>query len=139
MRSNNPAGGITQVPAWPGFVDISVLHTLLSGLHLRGYGVLVVIDLTRRTIDADGVIHRLDVAELLTVETLAARRGTVVTRSELAEVLTATKRVGVRRVDAVVGQLRSKLGKHSDAIAAHYGRGYSLRDGEDIEVRSFAP
>ena len=127
----------TPTSPLPGFISMEDMRRLLEGFDLRGATVLVVFDLTRRTVDADGVIEPLDLNETRTVERLAEDRGAVVSRGELACAIAPTKRVGHRRVDVVVAQLRAKLGTHSDAIEAHYGRGYSLRRGPDIVVRVF--
>ena len=121
----------------PEFISMEDMRRLLAGFDLRGADVLVVFDLTRRTVDAEGIVESLDLSETRTVERLAEDRGAVVSRGELACAIAPTKRVGHRRVDVVVAQLRAKLGTHSDAIEAHYGRGYSLRRGPDIVVRVF--
>lgn len=139
VTDNTSAGDDAQGYPWPGFVGMGTMRTLLTGLQLRGFGVTVILDLTRRTVDADGVVQRLDVAELLVLGQLVGHRGDIVLREHLATTLSASNRVGVRSVDAIVGQIRAKLGRYGGIIETHYARGYSLRPGEDIEVRNFDP
>jgi hypothetical protein len=138
VAQDEPENDAALSEPWPGFISMDALREHLAGLELRGVGVMVIVDLTRRTMDSDGVLHSLDLAELLTIERLAEERGTVVTRGDLAEAVTGINRSGSRTVDVIVGQLRAKLGAYAEAIHAHYGRGYSLREGADIEIRTFA-
>lgn len=137
VTDDEAAGENIQGYPWPGFVGMGSMRSLLSGLTLRGFGVTVIIDLTRRTVDADGFAQGLDVAELIVLERLVEQRGRVVHRDELASALSDSNRVGLRSVDAIIGQIRAKLGRHGSVIETHYARGYSLRRGDDIEIRDF--
>lgn len=139
MTDDKSASDDVQEYPWPGFVGMGTMRTLLTGFRLRGIGVGVIFDLTRRTVDADGVVQRLDVAELLVLEQLVEHRGCIVLRDDLATALSVNNRVGARSVDAIIGQIRAKLGAHADIIETHYARGYSLRPGDNIEVRNFDP
>jgi DNA-binding response OmpR family regulator len=139
VAQDEPENDSTLGEPWPGFISMNALREHLADLELRGVGVMVIVDLTRRTLDSDGTMHSLDLAELLTLERLADERGSVVTRSDLAATVAGINRSGRRTVDAIVGQIRAKLGAYAEAIRSHYGTGYSLREGADIEIRTYAP
>jgi len=91
----------------------------------------VTIDFEARRVRVDGVALPLTARELAIVELLAERRGRVVARDHLIDVLWGDAKDSVRAsLDVLIARIRRKLGVHASLLRTVRSVGYVLGEGE---------
>jgi len=95
-------------------------------------GGIIVIDLLRYEVTADGVKVDLTATEFRILECLSSRKGTVFTRDRILEYLWGGEKIVVdRTIDVHIKHLREKLGRAGELIKNIRGVGYKIE--EDID------
>jgi len=95
-------------------------------------GGIIVIDLLRYEVTADGVKVDLTATEFRILECLSSRKGTVFTRDRILEYLWGGEKIVVdRTIDVHIKHLREKLGRAGELIKNIRGVGYKIE--EDLD------
>lgn len=95
-------------------------------------GGIIVIDLLRYEVTADGVKVDLTATEFRILECLSTRKGTVFTRDRILEYLWGGEKIVVdRTIDVHIKHLREKLGRAGELIKNIRGVGYKIE--EDLD------
>lgn len=98
----------------------------------------VIIDLTRKTVDIDGINVNLTFKEFELLEYLLSHEGETVHRVELLNTIwdeSDTDRPNERTIDVHVRRLRSKLGEYSQIVRTVRGIGYRFDEHADVTVK----
>lgn len=92
-------------------------------------GGIIVIDLLRYEVTADGVKVDLTATEFRILECLSSRKGTVFTRDRILEYLWGGEKIVVdRTIDVHIKHLREKLGRAGELIKNIRGVGYKIEE-----------